>query len=419
MVVEKDGQGGISGRGPKKAEVTIGSANKGRESAPRMVPLFSRRSVIVLCIGLAIGIIGGLVYYLISPSLNSAEPTVLEDTTPMMWGDYKGPFESTVQIQIVNPGSSYASLTDLRRTAEYYAAKANTFTFLDFLAEELEESAPEYSHTAEELDQMVSVRYNSNSEVPLVEITTIGATMEETLYLTGFVPSVFKGFLAAEEDKLRLEEYEFLVEDIDNVMQILLEAEQELADLSLESATSSIDNDPTYIALAAKVTALETQLSRQAENLATLIATGDSSENYVDAVKSVERTSEALAEAKSELAILRAQSDIDYTGQNLDYQIAEARVDNLISELAELTDRITSLLTGNGDEPTALEYIVVGKPSSPVPSIDRIRGRDAILLGSILGVGVAWVTLNFKWLAKGMPSSNVAKREEGEEEETA
>jgi hypothetical protein len=418
MVVEKDGRGGTPGRRPNRPEVTSGSADKERESIPKMVPLFSRRSIIVLCIGLAIGILGGVAYYFISPSLNSTEP-VEEDTAPAVWGDYKGPYESTVQIQVLNPGSSYVSLSELRGTAEYYAAKANSFPFLDFLAEELVENAPEYSHTTEELDRMISIQYDSNSEVAVIEIKTIGATMEETLYLTAFVPTVFKNFLASEEDKLRLEEYELLVGNIDAVKQSLLEAEQELADFSLESATSDIENDPTYIALAATVSALESQLAYQAGELATLIAIGDSSENYVDAVESVERTSAALAEAKSELAVLRAQSDIDFTGLNLDYQIAEARVENLSSELAELTDRMTSLLTGNGDEPTALEYLVVGTPSTPIPSIDRIRGRDAILLGSILGVGVAWVTLNFKWLAKGMPSSNARRREEEEEEETA
>ncbi len=420
MVVENYGQGGTSGRRPNRSEVTAGGADRKRESIPKMVPFLSRRSVVVLAIGLIVGIFGGLLYYFISPSLNSAGPVAPQDTTPAIWGSYKGPYESTVQVQIVNPGSSYTSLTDLQRTAEYYAAKANTFPFLDFLAQELEESAPTFAHTAEELNQMISIRYNSNSDVPLIEIQTIGASMEETLYLTAFVPTVFKDFLAAEEDKLRLEEYDSLVEDAGNVRAKLLEAEQELAYASLQGTTHDLYSDSTYISLAAKVEALNTELVRQAEELAALIAIGDQSQDYLDALAAVERASSALAEARSELTTLQNQNEIDYVGHNLDLNLAEGRVANLSQELAYLTDRMTSLLSGNGDDPSVLEEMVVGKPSEPVPSIDRIRGRDAMLLGGIIGVGVAWITVNFKWVIKGMPSTNVRRREEEEEnEETA
>lgn len=418
MVVEKYGQGGTSGRGPNRSEATAGDANKKRESTPRMVPLLSRRSVIVLVIGLVIGILGGLLYYLISPSFKTADSIIEEqgDSTPTMLGTYKGPYESTIQIQIVNPGSSFTLLSDLQRTAQYYAAKANTFPFLDHLSNELEESAPEYSHSTKELEEMITIQYDPSEDVPLIEITTISATVEETLYLTAFVPTVFKSYLTSEEDKLLLQEYDSLVEEIDSVKQSLLNAKSELAELTIEGVSSDIENDSTYISLTATVTSLETELTTQAAQLATLIAIGSQDEDYFDAVAALDQISAALAEAKSELATLRAQHDINYIGQDLDYQISEARVDNLSRELASLTDRITSLLTGNSDETSALEYMVVGVPTTPIPSIDRIRQRDAILLGGILGLGVAWVTLNFKWLANGMPSSNVRRREEEEEE---
>ena len=421
MVIGSSGSGsGTPGRNDKPGAAS-GSANKKHKSVSRMLPLFSRWSIIVLVIGLTIGILGGFGYWAISPSLNSTDSIAQEDTSQFMFGNYEGPYESAVNVQIVNPGSSYVHLADLQRAAEYYAAKANTFPFLDYLTQELEESAPMYSHSTEELDQMISIRYDSNSDVALIEIKTIGATMEETIYLTAFIPMVFKDFLAAEEDKLRLEEYESLVEDIDNVRLTLLESEQEIADFALDSTTHNIYNDKTHISLVAKVEALQEELGDQARLLATMIASGDNeTQSYLDIVAAVERTSITLAEAKSELSILEAQHDIQYTTQNLDYQIAKGRVDNLSQELATLTDRMTSLLAGNDDTPTALEYMVVGKPSAPIPSIDRIRGRDAMLLGGILGVGFAWVSVNFKWVINGMPSSNVRRREEEEEnEETA
>lgn len=400
-----------------------GNAKRKRESVPKMAPFLSKRSVVVLTVGLVIGIAIGLGYWIISPSFNSADPTVASSqgsSSPLVWPEFTGPYESTVVIQIVNPGSAYTSLTDLRRTAEYYAAKANTFPFLDFLSQELDDKAPLYVHTPEELDQMILVTYNQISDVPVIEITAVATTEEETLYLAAFVPAVFLDFLASEEDKLRLQEYELLMEDIDGIKQTLLVSEQELADYSLQGASSIIYNDSNYIALTAKVQALGSELNRQAGELAALIALGDQSQAYSDAVTAVERTSSALAEARSELSVLEAQHAIEYTEQDLVYQVAQARVDDLRNELATLTAEVTTLLTASTEESSTLDYIAVGTPSSPNAWLpDRMRGRDAILLGGIVGICGAWVTLNFKWLAKGMPSTTAVPAEEENTEETA
>ncbi|UCB42537.1 MAG: hypothetical protein JSV77_08790 [Dehalococcoidales bacterium] len=416
MVVENNGSGINSGDSKNRPEANSGATNKKRASIPRMAPLLSRRSIIALVVGLAIGISLGLGYWIISPSLSPADPITLaeqDSSTPLIWPEFKGPYESTVQIQIVNPGSAYTYLGDLMRTAEYYSAKANSFPFLDFLAQELDEKAPTYSHSAEELDLMVSITNTQSDEVPVIEIQVTATTEEETLYLAAFIPTVFSDFLTLEENNLRLQQYELLVEDIEDIQQALLEAQEDLASYSLESATSSISSDPTYIALSAKVAALQTELGRQAEQMAMLIAIGDQSQAYLEAVTAVEMASFALAEARSELAVLEAQHNIDYTEQDFAYQVAQAKVDNLNIELARLSTRATTLLTESTEEPNTLDYIAVGTPSSPVPSIpDRIRGRDAILLGGILGICGAWVVLNFKWLAKGMPSSAVRREEE-------
>lgn len=381
-----------------------------------MAPLMSRRSIIALVIGLAIGIVLGLGYWIISPSFGSTDPTAVAEpgsASPLVWPEFKGPYESTVQIQIVNPGSAYTYLTELSSTAEYYAAKANTFPFLDFLAQELDKTAPEFSHTAEELDQMIYIYNTLSNDVPIIEITVVAPTQEEALYLAAFIPTVFTDFLAEEENKLRLQDYEQLMEDIDDIEQTLLEAQETLASYQYTYATSGIGNDSTYISLTAQAIALEEQLGIQAGQLAAIIVTGDQSQAYVDAIIAVERTSTALAEVRSELVILEAQHNIDYTEEDLAYQVAQARVDNLNSELADLSIRATTLLTESTEEPNTLDYIAVGTPSAPTASIpDRMRQRDAILLGAILGICGAWVVLNFKWLAKGMPSSDTHREEE-------
>ena len=39
------------------------------------------------------------------------------------------------------------------------------------------------------------------------------------------------------------------------------------------------------------------------------------------------------------------------------------------------------------------------------------------MMGAIVGIGGAWVVLNFRWIRKGMPSSSAARADEDEEEE--
>ena len=113
-------------------EASPGIERKERKPVARMIPLLSRRSIIVLVVGLVVGTALGIGYWLMSPSLTL--PATEEGSGGLaaaMGQQHTGPYECRVNIQVVNPGSSYVSLKDLQRRGEYYAARANSFPFLE------------------------------------------------------------------------------------------------------------------------------------------------------------------------------------------------------------------------------------------------------------------------------------------------
>ncbi len=550
--------------------VTSGVKTKERQPMVAMVPLFSLPSIIRLAIGFIVGAMLAFGYWVVSPALASSGTEAESGGVAEFIGltSPNGPWASKVNIQIVNPGSSYRSLGELGGRADYYAAKANSLPFLEFLSQGLAKQAPEYSYTIDELDQMVTIRSDRSSEPPVVKISVTASNIEETLFLVSLIPEVFQKYLNAEENKMQQGERQRILSEIENVKMALLETEKEISTLNPQGADKDVNNDPTYIALNAKIEALEVELNRQAaelavteENnmqpqeyektlqemevvtsaalseakeelytlmqeradndirnhpdyialnarivsldleldrrmteLAVLVAEGAAgndysySYSYTNTISAVERTSTALAEARKELAVLEAQIDFDNLAQDLeyqlaegkvvnlskelstlglkltssstwgqgfrddqaafertstalakarrevaslkgqagfglsaedlDYQIAKTKVGNLNKELAGLNVRLSSSLAKTVDESATIDYLAVENPSMPLPVLpERMRMRNALLMGAILGTGLAWAVLNFRWLAKGMPLPPAPVPEEDEEDE--
>jgi hypothetical protein len=551
---------------------------KERKPATSMVPLFSRRSIILIAIGCVVGAALGLGYWIISPMLSS--PTKEAATQPesgffqSLRPSPTGPWEGTATIQVVNPGSSVIVMSQLQNMARYYASKASTLPFYQYLSKELAAQAPLYSHNADELDQMITIKYDAGIEEPTITIMATAPTVEETTFLTSNIPEIFRSYLIAEESAKKQQEYQNILQSIEDVKASLLVSKQELSLLMPEGAASDILNDPAYVALNAKITALQSELELQATQLSTIITTGDvgkdnlslkqeyektlqearglsttlsnaeqelrslegqqastdiqnnptyialgakiqalqaeldrlmtgytelsgniqtyvpglaemissgatTDADYQNTLKKVETTSVALAEAKKEMTVLNAHASDNMTSMNLDYQLAQIKVNNLEKQMTRLTDKLnllsseetsgdsqlgiqatfdrTSLalaearkelavLTSQASENiTSLnldyqlaqakvnsfqnqltnlnnslssslvdksgsvevtDYLSVGKPGLSLPVFPAsMRGKNALLLGAIVGIFGAWLILNFRWLVKKVTST--------------
>ena len=569
-------------------EVTPEAEKKDLKPAVRMVPLFSWQTLITIVIGLIVGIALAIGYWIVSPSLGMSETsgegevTTVEGGTveggkaPGLFGllgmEHTGTYESRVKIQIVSPGSEYITVASLQQRGEYYAAKASSLPFFEFLSQELAEQIPGRTYTINELDNMIATRYDWNSQLPTILITVVGNTEQEAVLLAELVPQVFKDYLIVEESEKQRHEYQNTLAEIESVKAVLYTSEQELNTFTRKE----ILNDPDYIALSSRVEVLQRELDNRLLELGTLITMGDNIQReyeetmqkaesvgtalieaeqklremdnqgdsndvsydvayimlnskiaaleselerlmtgYVDnnsgswiiglaemivdginsgtvyenRIKEVETTSEALAESRRELNNLETQmgrnspSTLEYrlaqinvdilsselsalqerlallgtvsvTGENpvdmqsditkiaaalsetkneltileeqlgydrlavdLDYQVAQEKVDNLNEKLEDLTSKLSSLVGEHIEASEITGYLIAGKPSIPFPLLpERPKASSTLMMGAIGGIVAAWVILNFRWIVKGMPTSSPSKPDEDEKE---
>lgn len=311
-----------------------------------MVPLFNWRTIVAVIIGFIIGVGLALGYWIMSPTLGSSGASGTGTGTGSGTGstgfygllgmEHTGLYESKVRIQIVSPGSDYISLSSLQQRGEYYAAKANSLPFFEFLSQELAEQTPELSYTVDELDQIITTEYDYKSELPAIKIITLGADEHEAILLAELVPQAFNDYLIAEEGEKQQKEYHNTLEEIESVKVALYEAEQELDAL----ATQDTFDDPSYIALSARLEALERELNDKAIELTTLITLGnDLQQEYDETMQQMRDVSAALIKAEQELKGLEEQGD----GNNISSDVAYITLNAKISALERELDR---MLTG-------------------------------------------------------------------------
>jgi hypothetical protein len=566
---------------PKKEEKPL-IPKKAAEPKPNnnLIPLLSSRSIIVIVIGLILGLILGFTYWAFGPTSNPNEEENPQDTGGFLRSiglapaPPTEPWSSEVQIQVVNPGSSYVSITQLSSMGVYYAAKVKSLPFLQFLSQDLAEESPMYRHTVDELDIVINTKYDAINEQPTIVLQVVAPTAEEALFLSTHVPQVFEDFLISEENDKQQQTQANLLTAIDGVKKAIIEAEHEVNTLEAEGV-SGIINDPSYIAMSTRVEALESELVRQATTLAMVTFEGNTNDenaikqeydktlNDIEAVKNsiieaeqklnslvdeqansdvtrnpsyinltaeiaalevqidtimnggidtttglamaglaemiangtvtgaayedakekvdtasaalaedrkqlailesqandaqlqitldiriaqtevdsqnaklvtlldklsglvtetsadntqanYERTSTALAEARKELAALQVTLSSSQLSRNLDYQIAQSRIDTLNNELSVLNDSLSSTFVNTGSALEAIDTLAVGNPSVPeIVYPERIKARNALAIGAILGMLIAWAILNYRWLGKVLTSSG-EKTEESE-----
>ena len=321
-----------------------------------MIPLFSWRSLVVIIIGLIIGIMLGVGYWAFSPT------AVVNETVQTDGGFLRSlgigpatptePWKSVVKIQVVNPGSTVIPLAQLGNMGLYYAAKAKSLPFLQFLSLDLATNSPTYKHTVDELDQIISTVYDAKSEQPTIVLQVTTPTAEEALFLASRVPTVFQDFLVAEENDQQKKTRDNVIQSIDDIKKAIVEAEQEINILEAEGF-SRINNDPTYIALDTKVTALESELARQATVLAAMTYEVDGDressrkQEYENTSQEIKLVKEDIVIAEQKLNLLEEQQ-VAFDPVNLPSYIT------LTAEITALETQINIIMNGTTDTLTGV-----------------------------------------------------------------
>jgi hypothetical protein len=386
-----------------------------------MVPLFSGRAIMVLAIGLIVGIGLGLCYWAISPINANVRMGWPPIDVATIFEKQPDVYESKVKVSLIAPGASFQSLHNLQKQGEYYISRINNPHFWAFLSNEIAAQKAEYAHSATELEQMISARYDWNSGYPAFEIKVTSLDKDEAFFLVGFTTSTFQDYLITDERNIKLEEYQEAVEEMESVKAAVVEAENELAQLRLEATAYDINLDPSYIALKARVSALERALDALADEIALLYNTSATDEDdrepreEWEILAEMDDVSVALSEAKSELIVFEANETLNALEQSVVYSAAQSKVNKLRSQLNGLNQNVALLASSiNSVAPEAAGFLKIEQPTQPtvVPQ-EKVRGRNAFMMGGIFGIGGAWLILNRKWLSKELLSLSKEK-EEGE-----
>lgn len=335
---------------------------KGRDGDSKlaMVPLFSWRSILVLSTGLIVGLLLAFAYWLISPlfiTQEDPENQVYADNVEIMNRlgiDTGGPYQSTVNVQIVNPESNYMSAAALQQFGEYYTAKGNSLQFFEFLSQELEKYQLSTAYTIDDISKMVLVEYDYLSELPVIKVTTVAPTKEEATFFAAFIPQTFLDYLIFEEENEQEKQYNDTLEEIEVIKEALYEAHQKLVALD----SPDILDNPDYISLTAKVDALQQELNTQLDLLA-LEYYGETElqEAYSSILLEIEVVVTELAEAEQDLQNA-SQQGMGTNSYNPDILVLEAKIRGLENQLDILVSG-TTITTG------LTELIINGITSGP------------------------------------------------------
>ncbi len=364
-----------------------------RKPEARVAPFFSWRSILILDLGLILGAVLGFGYY-------EARPYISPDTV-LNW-------RSEVQIQVINLTTGYIDPSTIENRTKYYIVKTQSLPFLEFLSQKTGEEEPRYLHTANELAGMISLEYDTSTTnlVTNYKIAVTTTSAEETAFFIVRIPGIFIDYLVAEESNKQQQQYQDTLKAIETTKAALLDAQQELNAIAPDGIDSSLENNPTYVMLTAKIKALQAQLDKLTPGLADIIAQGtDTNDEFANSlVAAIEKTSAALVEAQKELAILEMQSTENSSSLSLDYKLAQDKVENLSKQLTSLNEKRDSLLVSSVDASTITDYLVIGNPSVPGPP-SSLKLNTTILVGALIGIIIAWVVLNFRWFTKGASTS--------------
>ncbi len=242
-----------------------------------MAPIFSLRSILSIVIGLVIGLAAGFGYSAVAGSnveFKSSWPPV------SVVDESGGPvYETSLQGRILPGSYDEAFIKSMDLQEQYYAARMGSLPFLQYFSDAIAKQYPQYSQTAEDLSRKVKVSYVVLADNPsVIEIKTGYTDSQEALFIVQNLPRVFEDYLLNEQNKLVSDAYQNKVKQVEATRAEFLQSSQDM----VNAGTAVISQDQTaaatltsdYIKLAARIAALQTELTNNSNEIAQLLAEG-------------------------------------------------------------------------------------------------------------------------------------------------
>lgn len=342
-----------------------------------MVPLLRVRTIIVLALGLVLGLAAGFGYSAMSGSTTEYQSS----HTLGIWG-----------------GDVTSSTRDLQAEADEYLAKLNSFAYLSHFADILNKEAPQYSHTAQELDDMIkplltTTRSTSTSSSrPKITVYVQSPDPDEALYICQTVPYVLRNYISKQQADVLLQ--------IEAVKADLIAANEQLANITLQINIYNLNVNPEYIALQNLSSTLQRQLDLASTEMATATALGNlTTSGYQKLQDKINRLSVALAEANSEITTMEAQSKAKTSVLSQDYDLVDRTITALNNRLQQLANSVAVASIASSTRANSVDFVELGNATAVEEIVIRdIPRRTALGIGGILGLGCVFVALNYKWL---------------------
>lgn len=375
-----------------------------------MVPLLRRRSILILAIGLILGIAVGIGYWQASPinvKLNMGWPPIV--SKPVL-------HETVTTLGLVTSTDASLSSDMLKTEVDQCMTILNSFPFLNSLSEQLGEQAPQYAENTEDLDKMVTATYLTQDQgTPKIQLKVTSKDAQEAVYIADFMPQAFQQYL--------YQQYNIVAQEITTLEDKIVQDRLELGNITQQLADDDVNNNPAYITAKAQADALEVELGNATLSWASRIGDSSSTVTGNQTLEKIDNLSKALAAARYQVAVFQSQSDTEQLDLNLRYEVTSDEVDSLQKQLSALSSTLGTLPATSVDGQASLSLVSLGKPSTPldVPSApesntsNKVSAKLSLGIGAVLGLAVAWVWLNRKWMTTQLGSSGSSEDSEDSE----
>lgn len=380
-----------------------------------MVPLLTRRSILVLSIGLVLGIVLGLGYWAISPVQVWFDGGWMPIKIAGLTAPRSVLYETMLLVDVKGLWSQGAEREKLETFGEYSDSVLESSLFMTWLSDELVQARPEYRRTPEELQQMVKVSYRYDTH--LVRVLVTSHDPRESGVIADLIAGIFPSFMTEQADTMFSEQYQNTLAKIDKISVDLAETRKQMAAFAPESniTDGNVALNPSYIVLDAKAATLTGRLREL--SLAQMLLDSDSSE-YYDITRKINDVSLELVDIRKQMDALSPGTDTQAFKMAPAYMTLTAKESALGRQREDLIRSLSSLTGAYLEELDLVGSLAPGSPAAPVPlPPDRMQGRYAAVMGALVGLFGAWVVLNFKALVAQVRSSSLVSATEQLSEE--